>query len=368
MKRSQNDLKAGGFDTSLLLELAQDSSQYGRGELATRICGLFQNRLTEEEEKLATSILLSLIKQAEEDFKETLSMRLAPLEYIPREVILTLADDKISIAAYVLRESSLLKDKELIYMIKERAVEYTREIAKRESLTPIVLTSLVDKSDEITIGTLIGNKDLVIPHEIVKKIAHFTMRAQSLQEPLLLRPEINSDIAAEIYVCLSQVLRVDLARRFKLDKNIINKAVDDTLDSFMQSSRARIEVSKEVMTMAIYASEENQINAKALITALRRSQYSYFIALLATWMQISSGSVIPLLERNNAQGLVAFCRAKNIQKPEFASIFLLSRGLRTGNKEVNKTELSTALLSFERMKQSEAQKHLNMWRKNPSLI
>jgi len=26
------------------------------------------------------------------------------------------------------------------------------------------------------------------------------------------------------------------------------------------------------------------------------------------------------------------------------------------------------LLSFERMKQSEAQKHLNMWRKNPSLI
>ena len=118
--RTLDDKKNRAFDAKALLNLAQDNTQQGRNKLTQRICDFFKHKLSEEEERVAADILLNLIKRTELDFKQILAERLAAEDHVPRVVILSLADERISVAAHVLMHSSLLHDADLLFVLKNK--------------------------------------------------------------------------------------------------------------------------------------------------------------------------------------------------------------------------------------------------------
>jgi uncharacterized protein (DUF2336 family) len=366
--RMLDDKKSRAFDAKALLNLAQDNTQQGRNKLTQRICDFFKHKLSEEEERVAADILLNLIKRTELDFKQILAERLAAEDHVPRVVILSLADERISVAAHVLMHSSLLHDADLLFVLKNKAEEYWEKIALRKHLSPMVMTGLIETDHDQTIETLIRNQDIKMPEAIFKRLGAYVMSKENLQQPLLLRPEVDDRIATMLYVCVSLEVRRFIHDNYDIDVREVERIMQDTLSELLMQASGEVAITPQVMKFAEYAYERGEINAATLIKSLRRSQFSYFLAMFTLWAEMPEDSILAMIQRKNGFGLVAFCKAKGVQKSEFASLFLLSRGMRSGEKVVNHTELAKALTEFDRIKVGEATKLINLWRNSPSMI
>ena len=62
------------------------------------------------------------------------------------------------------------------------------------------------------------------------------------------------------------------------------------------------------------------------------------------------------------------CRAAEIDKPDFASIFLLSRSARPGDKVVDPNEVSRVLNFFDRIGIDTARKVVKRWHLDPNFL
>jgi len=358
----------GAFDARALLSLAKDNSSEGRHTLTGEICEIFNQSLTEEEQRLASDILLSLLQKVEIQFKELLAERLSILEMVPRSVILNLAGDEITVAEHILKNSALLYDADLILLIKSKPAEYWHAIAQRQSLSPVVLDTLVDTEDLTTAGHLISNDEVTMPKGVMQKLTRLAMQNDEMQRPLLGRSEIDNALAAQLYVCVSQELRREIFSKFSINADIIDDAVDQVLGELLTDSFGNKQITEDIRIFARNTYDRGGVHIESLSRALRRGHRSYFLALFALWVDLPEDAVLPLIEHQNGYGLSVVCCSQGVLKSEFASLFLLSRGLRSGEKIVNQKELTKALEIFDRLQPPDAKRLLALWRKHPERI
>ena len=105
-----------------------------------------------------------------------------------------------------------------------------------------------------------------------------------------------------------------------------------------------------------------------MIKTLRRGQVGFFLALFSEKIGIEPEYVIKLIQKDGGKPFVVACRYVGLMKSEFASLFLLSRGVRTGDKIVDQRELAMALKHFDSVKDFDVQRIMKTWLKSPELI
>ena len=116
-------------DLDFLLELALDRSIEGRQRLAAEIgdlCASHEQVLTEQEKDLISEILKKLLAEFELPIRSQLSQHLAKSRNAPRELVVMLANDEVEVARPILLESDLLRDFDLIEIIRNRGRQQQR--------------------------------------------------------------------------------------------------------------------------------------------------------------------------------------------------------------------------------------------------
>ena len=132
--------KAGNsqIDVDGLLKLAREKSIDGRKALLRAISDLFEGRseeLNEREVTLMHAILHQLVSDTEKEVRKAVSDQFAASQYISAEIVKELANDDIEVAFSVLRHSKLLRDPDLIEVIRNRTFEHQLAVAQRENIS-----------------------------------------------------------------------------------------------------------------------------------------------------------------------------------------------------------------------------------------
>src|SRR5690606_1630012 len=117
----------------------------------------------------------------------------------------------------------------------------------------------------------------------------------------------------------------------------------------------------EMLALSRRLRERDAISADMMIKTLRRGQMGFFMALFSTRLNIMPDMARVMMQKDNGRPFVVACRSTGMLKSEFASIFLLSRGIRSGDKIVDQRELALALKHFDSLKAQEAEKSLQAW-------
>ena len=68
------------------------------------------------------------------------------------------------------------------------------------------------------------------------------------------------------------------------------------------------------------------------------------------------------------EGLAITCKAIGMVKPDFGSLFLLSRSARPGDKVVDPREVSRVMTFFDRLRQDTAKKVVGRWKLDPNYL
>lgn len=357
------------LDPQALLQCAQDTSPEGRQKLARAVATFFDERtLNDVEKDLAGDILLNLVRQAEMDLREALSERLSVQNNIPPELIVYLANDQISVAKHVLLHSPVLNDVDLIYIITSKGQDHWRTIAQREALSPVVADKLIDTGDPGTVMNLIDNQRANLQKSSMKKLVKFSLKSEELQAPLLRRPEVDAEVAIDLYMLVSEALRREIAEKFQISGHAIDHAIEDLIHELSNEAKGLRQTTPEMRALARRFNERNEITSDLMIKTLRRGQIGFFLALFSDKLGLDPEYVVKLIQKDGGKPFVVACRFVGIMKSEFASLFLLSRSIRTGDKIVDQRELALALKNFDALKEFDVQRIMKAWLKSPELI
>ena len=95
--------------------------------------------------------------------REVLAQKLSAAADVPRDVIMALVGDVDTVATPVLEGSTILREDDLIEVLRVSHAEKQKAIARRKSLSRRLSAALIESGDRDVIVTLIGNHSAEIP-------------------------------------------------------------------------------------------------------------------------------------------------------------------------------------------------------------
>ena len=197
-----------------LFALARNKSAEGRRVLFSTVCDLFFGgnlTLSDREPALMGEILRQLVDDVELTVRKAIAECLSRRPDAPHVLIIELANDQIEVAHSILQESDMLRDTDLIEVIRHRTMEHQLAVATRKTVSAGVTAALVETGNQDIIATLLNNHGATITREVMNYLVNESKRIDAYQNPLVRRPDLAPDLAQRMYWWVSAALRKHIA-------------------------------------------------------------------------------------------------------------------------------------------------------------
>lgn len=322
---------------------------HNMNSITQAVIDILDARLSSNEKVMAADILVDLIKQAESDIRRTLSERLAPRDDIHPNLLHYLAYDDINVAEPILLNSPLLSNMDLIYIIQSKSKDHWKTIAARNDISGNVVNNLIKKKDEGTIIGLLKNESIVLEEGVLEEIKTIAVTAPDVAETFVNYKTLPRKMAVDIYWYVSTILRQSIEKNFDVKEQEVSKALEECVQDFCDTMLQADNISPSVLMTEVAELYHNdlRITDDLLVGTLRRRQGRFFIALFEKRSNLSSKIIWNMMRQIGGQGLAVACRAMNVSKENFISLFLLSRTIVRSNRAVDANELKMAMRYYD---------------------
>ena len=364
------------IDFNDLIGLARDKSVEGRTRLVQIVGDLFFDTdtvLRDAERNIMTDILRQLIHDVEMKVRQQLAMRMADENDAPRELVSALANDQIEVAHPILTQSTILQDMELIEIVQHRTYGHQLAIVMRETVSETVSEALIGTGNVDVIKTLLENENADISGKAMEYLVEQSEKIDDLQVPLINRNDLGPDLAKRMYWWVSAALRKHIVKHYSIDEVGLDDKIQDTIHDILGidgSGSGAINTAPRRKSQELAEKLQNAaaITPQLLIQTLRQGEVVLFEDLLSQVTGLRTNLIRRFVFEPGGEGLAIASRAADITKADFASIFLLSRSARPGDKVVDPNEVSRVLNFFDRIKAETAQKVVKRWHLDPNFL
>lgn len=359
-------------DLDALYKLARDKSAAGRKALVAAVSDLFFNNkdvLTDREKALMTDILRQIVHDVEMSVRRELAERLAEAKGAPHDLILALANDDIEVAHPLLIQSDILHDFDLVEIIHHRTLEHQLAIAMRKSLNESVTDALVETGNEDVVAKMIENPNARISKVTMEYLVDQSKRVDTYQNPLLKRPDLEPELAKKMYWWVSAALRQHIVKNFQVDTMELDETLESTVKNVIDrlGSANSAEPSKPVK-LAERLAEDGKVTPRMLVQVLRQGEVPLFEAMFGKMSGLRPRLLRRMLFEPGGEALAILCKAVQIDKTDFASIFMLSRKARNNDRVTNPQELKRILDLFDRIQPDAADRMLKKWQRDSNFL
>lgn len=359
-----------------LIGLARDKSVEGRTRLVQIVGDLFFDTdtvLRDAERNIMSDILRQLIHDVEMKVRQQLAERMASEINAPRDLVLALANDQIEVAHPILTQSTILQDIELIEIVEHRTFGHQLAIAMRESVSEAVSEALIGTGNVDVIKTLLENENADISGKAMEYLVEQSEKIDDIQVPLINRGDLGPDLAKRMYWWVSAALRKHIVEHYRIDEAELDDKIQDTIHDILGgdgSGPGMIDSTplRKSQELAEKLQKAQAITPQLLIQTLRQGEVILFEDLLSQRTGLRTNLIRRFVFEPGGEGLAIACRAVDISKADFASIFLLSRSARPGDKVVDPNEVSRVLNFFDRIKTDTALKVVKRWQFDPNFL
>ena len=364
------------IDFNDLIGLARDKSVEGRTRLVQIVGDLFFDTdtvLRDAERNIMSDILRQLIHDVEMKVRQVLAKRMAVEADAPHELISALANDQIEVAHPILTQSTVLQDIELIEIVEHRTFGHQLAIAMRETVSEAVSEALIGTGNVDVIKTLLENDNADISGSAMEYLVEQSENIDDIQVPLINRGDLGPDLAKRMYWWVSAALRKHIVEHYRIDEAELDDKIQDTIHDILGGGPNNPGIIDDTplhksQELAEKLQKVEAITPQLLIQTLRQDEIALFEEMLSGMSNLNTKLVRCFVFEQSGEALSILCRSLKIMKPDFASIFLLSRSARPGDKVVDPRELTRVLDLYDRIKLETAHKVVEHWRLDPDYL
>lgn len=373
----QNDFLGNGLDDMnsrihkhlpALFALAHDRSESGRLALAERLAQVFLEQtvvLSPHEEQLVNELIEELLRNENDSIRHSFVSRFTQAIDAPRPVALRVVKGPAEIACPVLTSNENLLDDDLISVVEDKGGDHALAIANRRHVSEAVADALVTTGDIQIMQIVAENMGAKLSSKALNIMVDAARLTAMLQKPILERPELTPESAAKLYWWTAQDLRRAILDRFGFGPGKLDAALKRTIDEKLETSLLQKEDTATMQTLADWLEERQAVNTSLLPQLLRAGHYRLFNVLLSRLAKVGLSLVDTITNEAGGKFMVALCRAVEIDKGNFVSIFLMAKGGRADEHIMAPRELTQALATFDRLTPETARAMLQTWQENP---
>jgi uncharacterized protein (DUF2336 family) len=354
-----------------MFALAHQHSDGARVELAGMLADVFltdESRLSFREEQLVNELIDQLLKARNPAVRRALIQKFADTARMPRRMAMNLACDEIDVARDILLTNAMLTDTDLIMVVETQSRDHAKTVAARQRVSEAVADALVVTGDVEIMQIVAENLGARLTPRAIGVISESARFTATLREPLIRRPEMTMDTATKLYWWVSQDLRRYMLKRFGMVSGQIEESLARTIEDLLADHDLEKNNDEVMAQVADWFSQCSAISTNILPQVLRLGHFRLFNILLGRLAGLDVPVIDLIVSGTGGRALAVLCRALDIDKAGFVSIFLLSRGSRPGDQIVHPRELSHALAAFDRLTIRLAQDLLATWQKDPSYL
>ena len=339
--------------------------------MAETVSDLFSSEsktLTTRERSLMFDILHSIIRDVEMSVRKRISAHVAERDDAPGGLINLLANDEIEVAYPVLVKTNVIKDNELVEVIRNRTLEHQLAIAIRHEVSEAVSDALVEYGDGSAVRTLLDNRNAKISRITMEALVEQSRRINTFHEPILRRRELGSDLAKRMFLWVSAVLRQTIVDKFELDQetvdDLLEKAVFEEIETV--ENEGRTPEKREELAASLLKNKE--ATPELMVAILEQGEVSMFISVFTGMTKLSEKLVMRILFEPGGEGLAIACKSIGLEKVIFSSIFSLSRKARPNLRKTLQRDHRRSLSLYDQMTQQAAQKVLRLWQRDTDYL
>ncbi len=348
-----------------LARLAKEASTEGRQKLLHEVTDMFMespDTLSETEKAYFGDIMGKLVFELEMKVRQHLAETMSNVGAAPHDLVKRLANDAIEVARPVLLKSGILKDADLLEIVRTCGQEHLLAVSKRETVSEKVADALVEKGDDQVLGSLAGNAGATISRGAMEKMVARSENAESIQAPLVKRVDLPPDLVQKMFVFVSDALREHiLSTGAGIDKAQVDAMMSET-QSWMGADAMPGELTPA--EKFIQRKEQlNQLNPPMLAKLMRDGKVAEFIAGLARLARLDVATARQAVFDPSGQRLAVVCKALAVDDNTFGELVDL-----TNLKGVRSEEDKTALVGvYRRITPETAQRAMRFLRTRQKL-
>ena len=356
-------------DMNQLLALAHDRTKRGRTHLLENITDLFmspEGRLSDRERSLMSDILRKLILDVEMSVRRDLAEHLARADAAPRDLVVELANAEIEVARSILIDSGVLRDSDLIAVVRNRTREHRLVVALRGDLSEAVSDTLVDSGEPDVIVELLKNNDARLSRRATEYLVAESRHIDRFREPLIQRRDLPPDLAMKMYWWVSAALRRHIVTRYSVDAlNLDGAIVEATENALQQLGREPASAHEQAAALVAHLEEQRALTTEFLIKSLRAGRFPVFLAGFARHCRIHLATARHILLDGGMETLAVACKAADIDRHDFATIFMLTRRTADGRTVRGTGEIRECLRFYDQVQRETAVLILRHWQLDP---
>ena len=327
-----------------------------------------RGQISDKEKAIILEILEKTISEIEVSVRAQISSRLACMPNVPEKLISFLANDSPEVAYPILKESGVLKDEDLIEIIKKRSQEHQVAISMRQKVGVDVSQELINTGSEQVIVSLLNNKNASISQAAFEYLESESRRVDTFQEPLLHREDLPPQTAQRMYLWVSAALREIISQNFDIDGDVIDGLLEQTAMDLYNSDIGESEFNGKSQKLAKELVKNGQASTDMLINVLSVGEVHLFVSLLSAISGVRENLVLKLTLEPEGEGLAVICKGLGFEKEVYASLFGLLGRTQMEGPEQFKQNLRAALVFYDSFSMSVAERIIQHWRLNQNYL
>lgn len=352
-----------------LFELAREKTKHGRKSLYNAISSMFERRgdqLDEHERELMADILERLSHDVEMSVRAALANRLAGKTKAPAELINMLANDDIQVAYKILSTSPVLRDSDLVEVVRHRTMQHQLAVAIRRDLSEDVSAALVEAGNEDVIVTLLNNQDAQISSTVLEFLSEESKRIDAYQKPLVRRPDLPSQLAEKMYAWVSAAVRKYIVENFEVDVHDLDDDLSQSMEEAIVNKPDEGEAAAVRLVDKLH--ESGDLSPEFVLKALRQGQIALFELSFAKLTSLRPVLMRRIIYEPGGEALGIACRAIGIDRSTFLLIYRLSRRAQTEGASLSKDEVVNLSRFYDKTTRDAAFLVLRRWQRDQSFL
>ena len=253
--------------------------------------------------------------------RQHLAEQLAGVDSAPHGLVTKLANDEIEVARPVLQESGMLRDEDLLEIVRIRSQEHLLTVSVRENVSERVSDGLVAKGNDAVLCSLASNKGAQLSRAAMETMMSRAEANEALHEPLVMRSDVPPDLLKKIYSHVSSALR-DHILSSGLDVSQVDGLMAETLDWFQSGEKELVLSPAE--KFVIRKEKLNQLNKELLLQLAQQGKIQEFIAGVARLGKLDTATASRAILDQGGEKLALVCKAINFDAAAFSNLLILT--------------------------------------------
>ncbi len=287
-----------------IAQLVREPSKSMRAKIAQKISrGYVHGGYTDREVELAIEIFRLLLRDTERQVRKVLAEELKHSMDVPHDIIMTLAEDHIEIAAPILQFSYVLAEEDMIQIVEAtREVPRLMAIASRESISLPLSNALINTGENDVVKRVLRNKGAMINDDTLSYIVDEYYNDDSVLEELVYRGGLPFEFAEKLFTLVSDELKSHLTRRYRLSTHLVEEATETAKDVSMTNYLSPLLSQKDVEKLVTEMYNAGKLDYSILVRALCVGNIRFFETAMAKLVGIPTSNAKLLMMDPGALG------------------------------------------------------------------